>query len=142
MPLTSACGSHCGIRANAEDTMSREAHCGCGDPCHSDGSAPPPQVIRVSGQDAPAAPADLDGRPLRGVPMCARWYERAGDYRPWHYARPDVLSDVTLVSVELRADAVPYEQSPPSTLANDDPERRSTPAPDVDVWAAREGGVH
>ena len=25
-----------------------------------------------------------DQDPPRGTPMCDRWYEQAGDYRPWH----------------------------------------------------------
>jgi hypothetical protein len=101
MPLTSTCGPHCGIRANAEDTLAREGHCSCGDPCHPDGSppAPPDRVIRQNGADVTMAqPTGLDGQLLRGTPMCARWYERAGDYRPWHYVRP------SLVTVEHRPD--------------------------------------
>jgi hypothetical protein len=85
MPITSACGPHCGIRANAEDTLAREAHCPCGDPCHAGGGAAAPQIIRLNGAAAiPAQPRDLTGSPLTGTPMCARWYEAAGDYRPWH----------------------------------------------------------
>ena len=87
MALTSTCGAHCGIRANAEDTLAREGHCKCGDPCHPDGSppAPPDRVIRQCGAAVTASqPLDLDGRPLTGTPMCAAWYGRAGGYRPWH----------------------------------------------------------
>ena len=104
MSLTSYCGHHCGIRSNAEGTFAREGHCDCGQ-CH-DGGAP----IVITREDLTAA--------LRGTPMCDRWYERAGDYRPWHYVRPS-LSDMELISVEIRPDAVPYEQTPPSTMAND-----------------------
>lgn len=54
MAITSTCGSHCGIRPNAEGTFTNEGHCGCGE-CDC------PQAR------APGAPA----RP-RGVPMCDR----------------------------------------------------------------------
>lgn len=81
MAINSACGPHCGIRANAEDTLTREAHCPCGT-CH-DGDAPAMSVSTIRGQDRASAPADLDGNPLRGTPMCTRWYELAGSYRPW-----------------------------------------------------------
>lgn len=40
MPMYESCGPHCGIRANAEDTIIREGHCGCGNPCHADGVVP------------------------------------------------------------------------------------------------------
>jgi hypothetical protein len=82
--LTEKCGTHCGIRANAEDTLAREGHCDCGDPCHPDGSLPASGVIRLAGQAVNGtAPRAIDGSPLTGTPMCAAWYERAGDYRPW-----------------------------------------------------------
>ena len=75
MALTSTCGPHCGIRANAEDTMAREAHCSCGDPCHPDGNAPPSRIIRQAGPYLypPSQPFGLDGKPLHGIPMCESW---------------------------------------------------------------------
>jgi hypothetical protein len=114
MPLTSACGPHCLVRANAEDTIILEAHCPCDELCHQ-GSPPPGYALNRNTADAAPAPAGLDGQPLRGVPMCTRWYERAGDYRPWQ---------------------------PPHLVIRDEPARHSTPVPAVDEWAAREGGVH
>lgn len=62
------CGPHCGIRSNAEGTLTREGHCDCGKPCHPEGimREVPPDVVTGAGR-----------------PMCARWYERAGDRRPW-----------------------------------------------------------
>jgi hypothetical protein len=63
MAITGNCGPHCGISAH------REGHCDCGT-CHA-GSAP----VVITREDLTAA--------VRGTPMCARWYERAGDYRPW-----------------------------------------------------------
>jgi hypothetical protein len=80
--ITTSCGPHCGIRANAENTLTREGHCDCDELCHA-GSAPAVTVSAIRGQDRASGPADLDGRPLTGTPMCARWYEQAGDYRPW-----------------------------------------------------------
>ena len=69
MAITSTCGPNCGIRPNAEGTFTTEGHCDC-ELCH-DGTAP---VVITRG--------DLTAG-LRGTPMCDRWYERAGDYRPW-----------------------------------------------------------
>lgn len=74
MAITTACGAHCGIRANAEDTLAREGHCSCGEPCHADGNAPPAGVIRSNGRETqPAAPRAIDGTPLTGTPMCESW---------------------------------------------------------------------
>ena len=106
MPINSACTPMCGIRANAEDTIRREAHYRCpqditcrgdgrcGEPactCPADG----PGTSRVTSPGSEAiAPRGLDGKLLHGTPMCARWYERAGDYRPWHYIRPTLTTPV------------------------------------------------
>jgi hypothetical protein len=77
MALTSNCGPHCGIRANAEDTLAREGHCDCARPCHPDGAVPPGGVIRQAGRaTAAASPAGPDGRPLHGTPMCDSWHLR------------------------------------------------------------------
>ena len=38
----------------------------------------------MTGQDLP-----------RGTPMCERWYERAGNYRPWHRDVPGCICGVT-----------------------------------------------
>lgn len=64
MAITSECGPQCGISGP------HEGHCDC-ELCH-DGTAP---VVITR--------ADLTAE-FRGTPMCARWYRRAGDYRPWH----------------------------------------------------------
>jgi hypothetical protein len=58
------CGPHCGFAGR------REGHCDCA-LCH-DGNAP----VVITREDLAGATG--------GTPMCARWYERAGDYRPWH----------------------------------------------------------
>jgi hypothetical protein len=76
MSITLECGHHCGIRASAESTMTREAHCGCPE-CHE--GAAPPGVVQVLDGSAPLA---VHGLPP-GQPMCTRWYARAGDCRPW-----------------------------------------------------------
>lgn len=68
MAITSACGPHCGIRCNAEGTVTREAHCPCAE-C----ACPRPARTQASAWTGPAPE----------VPMCERWYERAGDSRPW-----------------------------------------------------------
>jgi len=57
------CGSHCGI------TGPREGHCDC-ELCH-DGMAP---IVITRGDLLTIVPRQ---------PMCGRWYERAGEYRPW-----------------------------------------------------------
>lgn len=72
--ITASCGHHCGIRSNAESTFTREGHCDCAE-CH-DGLAP----LVITREDLTAE--------LRGTPMCWRWYERAGDYRPWLRQQP------------------------------------------------------
>lgn len=65
MAITSDCHPHCGIRSSAEGGATREGHCSCPDgPC-------------------PQADAGDIRIKLIGRPMCARWYERAGDRRPW-----------------------------------------------------------
>lgn len=73
---------HCGIRANAEGTVIREGHCPCPE-CHAgaEDGFPASRIIRAAGPGLP------DGIPP-GRPMCDRWYERAGDYRPWQRAAP------------------------------------------------------
>jgi hypothetical protein len=68
--ITSDCGPHCGIRSTAEGTGRVEGHCDCPG-CH-DGTAP---IVLTRSDLLTTAP---------GTPMCARWYERAGDYRPWN----------------------------------------------------------
>jgi hypothetical protein len=73
MTATPGCGPHCGT------VNSDERHCGCGDPCRA-GHAPP-AAARPDGRAA--GPRGLSGEPLTGTPMCARWYDRAGDHRPW-----------------------------------------------------------
>lgn len=70
--FTGDCGPHCGIAG------SREGHCDCG-LCH-DGTAP-----------AVTLP-ELTARVPR-IPMCARWYERAGAFRPWLPERPEGVPD-------------------------------------------------
>lgn len=64
MSTTQGCGPHCGIASG------REGHCDCA-LCHDD-CAP----VVITREDLTAA--------MAGTPMCARWYERAGDFRPWH----------------------------------------------------------
>jgi hypothetical protein len=86
--ITTTCGPHCGIRANAEDTLAREGHCPCGDPCHAEGNVPPGGVIRQRDREtAPSAPRTLDGQPLHGTPMCDSWHPHAStdvpDVNPW-----------------------------------------------------------
>lgn len=61
--INAGCGPHCGIAAG------REGHCDCV-LCH-DGAVP----VVITREDLTAE--------LRGTPMCARWYELAGEYRPW-----------------------------------------------------------
>jgi hypothetical protein len=81
--LTLECGAHCGIRANAEDTLAREGHCGCARPCHADGAVPRGGVIRQAGRaTAATAPSGLDGKPLTGTPMCERWHLRGTAFAP------------------------------------------------------------
>lgn len=65
MPLTEECGPHCGI------TSTREGHCNCTTLCHA-GRAP-------GGVTDALVPSLIPGR----LPMCARWYERCGERRPW-----------------------------------------------------------
>jgi hypothetical protein len=69
MAITAGCGPHCGIRASAENTVTREGHCPC---CHP--GAVPPSLI--DGR-LPAGPAGL------GRPMCWAWYEGTGGRKPW-----------------------------------------------------------
>jgi hypothetical protein len=103
MAITGDCGPHCGLRFNAEGTVRIEGHCDCTG-CH-DGAAP---IIVTRGGLLTSGP---------GVPMCNRWYERAGGYRPWQRA-PRTIRDATLVgTADIRPDAVSYRDSPPSTLA-------------------------
>jgi hypothetical protein len=66
MAIDSTCGHHCGIRCNAEGTVTREGHCPCAE-CA-----------------CPQASLVIRDNPLPDrLPMCERWYARAGDYRPW-----------------------------------------------------------
>jgi hypothetical protein len=127
MAITPECGPHCGIAGGADDTITREGHCDCGDLCHPPGHAPPSVALRRGAGGESRQPLSQDGQPLHGVPMCARWYELAGDHRPWD--GPHVIRDVTLVS--WGPSLYGYEDSPPSTLANADQEaaRREVPEP-------------
>ena len=81
MAITSTCGHHCGIRGNAEGTVTREGHCDCPE-CH-DGTAP---IILTRSDLLTVAPVQ---------PMCERWYTRAGDHRPWDLQppAPDVATE-------------------------------------------------
>lgn len=65
---------HCGVTTSGDAT--REGHCPCPE-CHAgaEDGFPASRIILAGG-------ADLSGLPA-GKPMCDRWYERAGDYRPW-----------------------------------------------------------
>ena len=102
MAITSDCGSHCGISGP------RESHCDCASPetrCHASRTAP---LVITRSDLLTAGPS---------VPMCDRWYQRAGTYRPWQ-RESHTIRDVTLVgTVDIRPDAVPYQDTPPSTLA-------------------------
>jgi hypothetical protein len=73
------CGPHCGIMA------AREGHCDCG-LCHN-GTAP----VVITRSDLLTVAARK--------PMCAAWYERPGDYRPWDLPSPHVPA-VPLVNRE------------------------------------------
>jgi hypothetical protein len=107
MALTSECGPHCGIRANAEDSLSREAHCPCKDPCHVIGGIPPVLITdRGSPQPVILQRGDVSFLPA-GTPMCARWYELAGNYRPW--LPPHAIRDDGLVPAEIRPGAIPWQ---------------------------------
>lgn len=66
---------HCGVTTSG--TVTREGHCWCPE-CHAgpeDGFTAS-RIILADG----TSPADLPP----GTPMCASWYGRAGEYRPWH----------------------------------------------------------
>lgn len=83
--LSPACGPHCGITGSG--AITREGHCNCGI-CH-DGDIPPwarDPVITIGGQ----VQRNLGGQPKAS--MCDRWYERAGDYRPWHAGVHDLAA--------------------------------------------------
>jgi hypothetical protein len=71
MAITDFCGVHCGIRSNAEGTVRTEGHCDC-ELCHA-GTAP---IVFTRSDLLTVTP---------GTPMCGRWYERAGDCRPWQH---------------------------------------------------------
>lgn len=74
MAITEACGPHCGIRSNAEGTVTREGHCDCLRPCHLTG---------YKDTELPGIPVRQDsGR----IPMCERWYERSGGLVHWELA--------------------------------------------------------
>ena len=75
MAITADCGPHCGIRASAENTSTREAHCPCASPCHRDSAVPP---ALLDGRQ-PAGPAGFG----LGRPMCWAWYEATGGRKPW-----------------------------------------------------------
>ena len=66
----------CGIRNNAEGAVTREDHCPC------------PECA------CPQAAAGTTKVKTLGRPMCSRWYERAGDHRPWDPPQaPDPVHD-------------------------------------------------
>jgi hypothetical protein len=74
---------HCGITVSG--SVVREGHCPCPE-CHGlGGKAPASRIIRTDVSDQPV----FNGR---GTPMCERWYERAGDYRPWQAGTHDLAA--------------------------------------------------
>lgn len=105
MPITSACGHHCGLRSSAENTRTWTAHCDCAE-CH-DGTAP----VVISREDLTAG--------LAGTPMCARWYELAGAYRPWqpphepHVIRDDRPGRYAPADLEAARDGLIRRLAPP-----------------------------
>jgi len=66
----------CGI-CELSDGILREGHYGCPQDPGGTGTS------WLSGAGVTRTVHGPDGRPLRGTPLCDRWYERTGGVRPW-----------------------------------------------------------